>query len=182
MMTIYFSRRTSKEGWTSFETSATLEITKSRVFDRCVPCLNGLLEQLRDGCNHIRLEEAWDCWKVVAVVDSYDEGLELLCHYSEAYPDTYVYGKVGTGRGRTSYAVMFHVESLERRDELYRQLTEVVRRHSPETATFYSRGCSDPYERLLGSWDQWERRSSLQYPENTKTIISELEESLSRSS
>ena len=177
-MTIYFSQRASREGWVSFETDPRLRHTKERLYDRCLPCLTSLLEQVKDGGGTVQLEWAWDCWKVVAVLEEREQCLALLTRFGEAYPDEYVFGKLGTGKGRKSVAVMFHTEDVSRRDRLYGLLCAVAAEHFPVAQVFYSRACSDPYERLLGSWESWQQTCPIRHPERLAAVKASLRESL----
>jgi hypothetical protein len=177
-MTIYFSQRASREGWVSFETDPRLRHTKDRLYSRCLPCLTSLLEQLREGAGSVRLEAAWECWKVVAVLPERDPCLELLSRFGEAYPDEYVFGKLGTGNGRETVAVMFHTEDLQRRDRLHELLAKVAAEHFPAARVFCSRACSDPYERLLGPWESWRQTCPIRHPERLAAVKASLRESL----
>ncbi len=177
-MEIHLSIHESREGWVSLETDPRLSRTKERLYDRCLPCLTDLLEQLKTWPREIRLTHAWSCWKVVAVVESRDEGLAVLHRFSEAYPDAYVYGKLGTGRGRDTVAVMFHTEDEDRRDELEAMLRSVVDRHFPGRRVFSSRGCGDPYERLLGPWPRWRRTARIRRPEAVDAVRRDLRAAL----
>ncbi len=177
-MDIHLSIHPSREGWVSFETDPRLTRTKERLHGRCLPCLTSLLEQLKGDPREIALGPAWECWKIVAVVESREEGLELLERFSESHPGQYVYGKMGTGRGRDTVAVMFHTEDAARKDELHRMLREVVGRHFPGRRVFTSRACGDPYERLLGPWQEWAEKSPVRYPEQVARVRADLREAL----
>lgn len=177
-MTIHLGRRASREGWISFETDSRLTQTKARLHARCLPCLTALSNQLKSGADPIALGMAWHCWKVVAVVRDEEEGLRLLESFGQAFPGEHVYGKLGTGKGRTSFAVMFHTEEEKRRDELYAMMGQVVERHFPKRRVFYSRGCGDPYERLLGPWQTWQDPCPIRHPERIGRIRADLRESL----
>jgi hypothetical protein len=177
-VTIHLGRRASREGWVSFESDPHLSRTKERLYGRCLPCLTSLLEQLKHGEGVVRLEQAWSCWKVVAVLGERDECLDLLARFEEAYPDEYVYGKLGTGKGRETFALMFHTEDETRRDELAVMLRNVVRCHFPGRHVFHSRGCGDPYELLLGPWQTWQEVCEIRHPERIRAVRSSLRESL----
>lgn len=178
-MTIHLGRRASREGWVSFETHPQLERTKERLRARCLPCLMGLLEQLRSDPEQIELREAWACWKVVAVTGGREECLEVLEEFSRAHPDEYVYGKYGRGGAdREGCAVIFHTETEERRDRLLELLGEVAARRSPPLRVFASRACGRPYEELLGPWQAWTPVSPVRHPERLERIRAALRQSL----
>ena len=177
-MTIYFSQRASREGWVSFETDSRLQHTKDRLYSRCLPCLTSLLEQLKRNGGTVELDTAWDCWKVVAVLEEREQCLDLLSRFGEAYPEEYLFGKLGTGKGRKTVAVMFHTEDAVRRDRLYGLLRGVAAEHFPAARVFYSRACSDPYERLLGPWESWRQPCPIRHPEHLAAVKASLRESL----
>ncbi|GAB4273021.1 MAG: hypothetical protein Kow0092_28270 [Deferrisomatales bacterium] len=178
-MTIHLGRKASREGWVSFETDPRLARTKERLYERCLPCLTALYEQLKEGAGSIELTYAWECWKVVALTRTYDECLEVLDRFQDAYPGEYVYGKIGKGGGgHETFAVIFHTEGESRRDELHRMLSDVVRRWFPGRRVFVSRACGDPYERLLGPWPTWRRVCPAPDPATARQVRAKLRESL----
>lgn len=177
-MTIYFSQRTSREGWASFETDPRLRHTKERLHRRCLPCLTSFLDQLKVTGQSVALEMAWDCWKVVAVLAAKEQCLDLLTRFGEAHPEEYLLGKLGTGKGRETVAVMFHTEDLLRCERLYGLLRAVAGEHFPTARVFYSRACSDPFERLLGPWQAWRQPCPIRHPERLDEVRASLRESL----
>jgi hypothetical protein len=163
----------------SFESDSRLRRTKERLHRNCLPCLTGLLEQLKGAPDRVELTFAWDCWKVVALTKDHEECLALLDRFASAHPEEYVYGKLGTGRAdRETHALIFHTESAERRDELLAMLRELLAVRAPECAVFHSRGCGNPYEELLGPWQAWERISTIRHPERVPAVREGLRESL----
>lgn len=178
---IHLGRTPSREGWVSFETDSHLRRTKERLQARCLPCLTGLLDQLKSGATAIDLGPAWTCWKVVALAADREECLEVLRRFGEAYPDEYCYGKFGSGSGgHATCAVIFHTESPGRRDELRILLEALVRREFPASRVFHSRGCGDPYEHLLGAWDTWQPVTPIRHPERVRSVKEALVDSLYR--
>ena len=178
-MTIHLGKRPSAEGWTSFETDSYLRETKQRIYGRCFPCLSGLLEQLEAGVREITLDQAWTCWKVVAVVQNRDQCLEVLQKFEELYPEEKVRGKFG-GAGHTTQAVMFHTDDEANRDDLMGKLAHCAAMVVPGARVFYSRGCANPYELVLGPWQNWDRVSVVKYPEKIPQVIEGLRKSLYR--
>ena len=176
---VYFGHRRSREGWVSFETHPRLARTKARLYERCLPCLTDLLEQLRRNPTRVNLTHAWDCWKVVAVVRDEAEAMELLARFAETFPAEYCYGKLGGKRpGRDTAALVFHTEDAGRRDDLERMLQEVVEACFPGRRVFVSRGCADPYEAVLGPWPGWTRTCPVRHPERVPAVVARLREML----
>jgi hypothetical protein len=177
---IHLGKHPSREGWVSFETDAYLTKTKARLYERCLPCLTTLYEQLKGGADRIELRQAWTCWKVTVVVDDDAECLRVLERFSEAFSEEYVYGKIGGGVGRETSVVIFHTEAEARRDELAAMLSSVVSSHFPGRRVFVSRGCGNPYEQLLGPWQGWEPVSQILAPERVGEVQVALRDSLYR--
>lgn len=178
-MPIHLGKSRSREGWLSFETDAYLSKTKQRLFQRCLPCLTGLLEQLKAGVERIELREAWTCWKVTLITSDDAECLRILEAFGERFPDEPVLGKIGGGVGRSTCAVIFHAESKERADELSSLLAEVAE-GSPGRRVFLSRACGNPYEHLLGPWQAWERSTPIRNPGRVPEVKENLVKSLYR--
>jgi hypothetical protein len=176
---IYLGRRASREGWVSFDSDPGLRETKARLQGDCLPCLTGLLEQLRGGADRIALGPAWDCWKVIALLPGEDEALELLGSFGDAHPGERVRGKVGRGGAdRRNWALIFHTRTEENRDRLLALLREVAARRSPVPQIFCSRGCGRPYQDLLGPWEEWEPTTPVRHPQRVARIMAALRESL----
>jgi hypothetical protein len=179
-LAVYLGRRTSREGWRSFETDPLLRRTKHRLHGRCLPCLTGLHEQLRTRPERIELREAWNCWKVTIVVGDEQECFTLLEAFAERYPDAAILGKFGGGFGRSTSAVVFHVEEEQWRDELLQMLGALLSERFPNRQAFASRACSDPYEALLGPWKDWERSSKILHLRRVGEVQEKLRASLYR--
>jgi hypothetical protein len=179
-LSIHLGKTRSREGWLSFETDEFLTRTKRRLRERCLPCLTGLYEQLKAGAREIEVRDAWNCWKVTAVVADERECLSVLERFGEMFPDEQVLGKIGGGVGRETSAVIFHAETEESRDRLAALVSEVLSAHFPDRPAFVSRGCSNPYEHLLGPWQDWEPVSPIRCPERVALVIEALRTSLYR--
>ena len=95
---IYVDHKSSRQGyWTSFESGPHLTIAKRNIYGRCVPCMENLLDQLVEGRGEIELKQAFDCWKVVAVLNDEKECLAALERYGQRSPASrYVCGKIGS--------------------------------------------------------------------------------------
>lgn len=180
-MEIHIGKTPSQEGWVGFETDPYLAETKKRLNERCLPCMTGLYQSLKDNPREVELTYAWDCWKVVALAASREQCIEMLHQFGADHPEEYVLGKFGKGGGgHSTFALMFHVESEERRDHLHGLLRGVLDERCPGTRTFCSRGCGDPYERLLGPWPEWEKTCKIRHPERVAEVRRSLRDSLYR--
>lgn len=170
-MTIHVGKRVSAEGWRAFESDPYLSVTRRRVYARCAPCLESLLAQLTAGAETIELGQAWDCWKITVVVPGEEDCWRFLELFEEYYPQEYVYGKFGTGsRERATRAVVFHVDTLARRDALLPKVKDCARRIT-DAAVQISRGCANPYERLFGPWPQWQAKMQLVCPKEAPAVV-----------
>lgn len=178
-MPIYTARRIEADGWTSFESDSHLSVTRHRMYDRCLPCLEGLLRQLRAGAARIELQEAWDCWKVTAELPNIEYCLQFLQSFEERYPQEYVYGKFGTGNPqKDTRVVVFHADNPGRGQELFSLAWECANMFLPGSRVFVSRGCANPYEQLLGPWPDWEKKAKLKYPERVRVVTGYLQQLL----
>ena len=92
---IYINPKISKKGgWTSFESDPHLKKSKKSLHQRCLPCIKNLYEQLIEGKGQIDLGAAYECWKVVVVLDSIEECLDVLEVYRDRFlPDRYIRGR-----------------------------------------------------------------------------------------
>ncbi len=100
----------SAEGlfWVSFESDPGLRRPRENLYGRCLPCIQGLYDQLRAGRQAIALGSAYHCWKVTAVLDRLGDGLALLASFEALFPVGHVYGRLGNGRpGSSQRAVVF---------------------------------------------------------------------------
>ena len=71
---LYLGSQSTKHGyWTSFEDDPHLATVKSTVRYKCTPCIEGLYNQLIQGKQEIRMDNAMGCWKVVAVLNNEEE-------------------------------------------------------------------------------------------------------------
>ena len=79
--------------WVSFESDQSLKKTKENIYGRCLPCIQGLYHQLKEGHNEIILGNSYNCWKVTAAVNGFEECLELLYKFERRFPGGHVYVK-----------------------------------------------------------------------------------------
>ena len=159
--------RNSRDNWVSFESDPHLRLTQKNIYGRCVPCITHLYRQLREGREEIELREAFDCWKVVAVLRTQEECLGVLREYEEAYlGNQYVKGKFGSSQPSASTKVlMFHTEDPQERDRLLEELRACVRKVNPDARVFHQRACANLYHDLLGDWRTWEEVTRVKNPE-----------------
>jgi hypothetical protein len=161
MRKIFLDRRVwrnSRDNWVSFESDSHLRVTKENIYGRCVPCITTLYRQLREGKEEIELREAFDCWKVITVLRTQEECLEVLREYEETcLGNQYVKGKFGSSQPVASTKVlMFHTEDKQERDRLLEELRVCVQKVNPNARVFHQRGCANLYHDLLGDWRTWE--------------------------
>lgn len=149
--------RNSRDNWVSFESDPHLRVTKKNIYGRCVPCIANLYQQLKEGRTAIELKEPLNCWKVIAVLNSQDECLEVLREYEKTYlGNHYVRGKFGSSQpSKASKVLMFHTEDEQERDRLLEELRICVQRVNPGGKVFYQRACANLYHDLLGDWKEW---------------------------
>lgn len=182
-MEVHFGHRRSREGWWSFETHPRMERTKRRIYDRCLPCLTALLEQLKQGVDAVDLPFAWDCWKVVAVAPDEETCMALLGGVAEEHPDLYLFGKLGGRRDRFgTSALVLHADTAAERDRLLAALEETASRLAPGVRVHLARACADPYADLLGPWEEWTRPCPIRHPDAVPRIMRRLRELLYRAS
>lgn len=179
-MPLHIGKTPSREGWLGFESDEHLTGTKARLKERCLPCMTGLYDALREGHDPIPLPYAWECWKISVVVKTLEECQEILLAFGEAYPGEKVQGKFGGGAGRDTVAVIFHTETEKRRDELAAMLGNVLDSLSPPRKVLLSRGCGNPFETLLGPWPEWRNPCPVAHPERAAEVKAALRDSLYR--
>jgi hypothetical protein len=170
MKRIFLDRRVwrnSRDNWVSFESDPKLEVTKSNIYGRCVPCITNLYEQLQAGKEEIELKEAYGCWKVVAVLKDKEECLDVLNEYEEHFlGDHHIRGKFGSSDpSKSSKVLMFHTEDEGERDRLFRELETCSRKVNPHARVFYQKACANLYYDLLGDWKEWKEVTRVQNAE-----------------
>ncbi|MEJ2096358.1 MAG: hypothetical protein P8Y38_04280 [Deltaproteobacteria bacterium] len=67
--------------WVSFESDPKLVKTRANIYGRCLPCIQNLYFQLQAGREEIELGNAFNCWKVTAVLKDLDQCLALLANW-----------------------------------------------------------------------------------------------------
>lgn len=178
-MPIYISKRSSRDGWISFETDPYLTKTRKNIYGRCAPCLEDLYEQLSQGKKEIELKNAFDCWKIVAVANSIAECEEILRVYEENFPDAPTWGKFGSGdKTKQSKVVVFHAENEEDRDTVFNDLKRCLSIMNYDYEVFYSRACANIYGEVLGDWHSWQKFTPVIDDEKRAKILLKIKELL----
>lgn len=181
-MPIHIGKTPSREGWIGFETDQHLSKTKENLRAHCLPCMTGLYEALCEGAGEVELTHAWECWKVTVVVDSDEVCREILSEFGEKFPDARVHGKFGGSVDRNTSAVIFHMRDEGERDRVKAMLEEAVAATSPGRTVYISRGCGNPYEKLLGPWQSWTKRTAITNADQADAVKKSLRDSLYRNS
>jgi len=172
--------RNSKDNWVSFESDPKLRVTKKNIYGRCVPCITNLYQQLQEGKEEIELKEAYQCWKVVAVLKNQEECLEVLKEFEETFLGGHdVQGKFGSSQpSKSSKVFMFHTEDEGERDRLLKELQVCVQKVSPNSKVFYQRACANLYYELLGDWREWKEVTKVKNPNFRSTLIERIKKLL----
>lgn len=174
----YFTGQTMK--WVSFETSPNLRATKSDIYGRCVPCITSLYEQLKEGKREIELGMAYNCWKVVAVLDSMDECVKLLEEFERSFlGERQLKGRFGSvDESKSTRVLVINVSTERERDRLYRELQECATKINPRAKLFFHRGCAELYHDILGDWRYWNRTETIKKPEEIPSLIDRIRKML----
>ncbi len=174
-MEIYVGRRRDvKKGfWMSFENHPRLRETKKSIYERCLPCLEKLYEQLKEEPSRLILDEPLHCWKIIAVLNEFEDCLDLLQAYQDdrfPLPRT-VRGRIGTNdKSSPHVTVIFQVHDPLERDELYSDLKRLAAQITTDFKIFYERGCQDLYRVLCGEWRTWDEVTPIQNPSLIKDV------------
>jgi len=165
--------------WVSFESTPDLEKTKANIYGRCLPCIQNLYEQLKQGAREIALGPAYHCWKVTAVLNGVEECLSLLQVYENKFPEGHVYGKFGSGRPFSeTKVVVFHTEDEIARDLVRERLEACLPEVKPKAKIQISRACAVLYEDILGDWREWQPVSAIRHPEKVEPLIRRIRKAL----
>lgn len=167
----------SKNGrfWVSFESDPALRKTKANIYGRCLPCIQSLYFQLKEGRHEITLGNAYNCWKITAVLNGIDECISLLSEFERRYPGWHVYGKLGSGRVNSeTKVVVFHAENVAERDRIRAALEKCLPAVKSNRGIQISRACSVLYDDILGDWHDWLPVTKIKYPENVNSLLERL--------
>lgn len=158
--------------WVSFESEPNLKRTKADIYGRCLPCIQNLYRQLRQGAKEIELGVAYCCWKVTAVVNGIEECLALLAEYERRFPEGHIHGKLGTGRPLSeTKVVVFHTDSEMERDTVKKRVEACLPGLSQDARVFVSRACATLYDEILGDWRAWKPVTPILHPEKSGPLI-----------
>ena len=165
--------------WVSFESDPGLRKTKSNIYGRCLPCIQNLYYQLKEGRTEIALGSAYQCWKMTAVLKDTDECLALLNEFEMRFPEGHVYGKFGSGRPDSgTKVVVFHAEDEADRDRIEKALSECLPHVNKDGSVLISRGCAVLYEGILGDWRQWTQITPIKHPEKVDELLARIRKTL----
>jgi hypothetical protein len=167
----YFTDRKAK--WVSFEDTQGLKETKKDIYGKCVPCITNLYEQLKDNKTEIDLGPALKCWKVVVVLRSMEECVELLFELEKDLPDDVkVKGRFGSvDESKTTKVIVFNVSGVLQRKKLYEMLQDCAPQVNPGAEITYHRGCVELYHELFGDWKAWKKKETIKKPEAVSALI-----------
>jgi hypothetical protein len=167
--------------WVSFESDPGLKKTKANIYGRCLPCIQNLYEQLKAGVTKIRLDSAYHCWKVTAILNGIEDCLSLLHEFEKRFPGGHVYGKLGSGRPKsTSKVVVFHTEDETERDRIRDCLMGCLPAITENPEIKISRACAVLYEDILGDWRAWTPVSTIKHPERVDALLARIKKILYR--
>ena len=165
--------------WVSFESEPTLKTTRSNIYGRCLPCIQHLYYQLKEGAAEIELGNAYHCWKITAVLNGIDECLALLHEFETRFPEGHVYGKFGTGQPLSNaMVVVFHTENESARDYIRKRLEICLPEVNTHAEIKVSRACAVLYEAILGDWRDWRPVTPIRYPERAETVLERIKHAL----
>lgn len=176
MSKIYIDKRyftDKKAKWVSFEDTQGLKETKKDIYGKCVPCIANLYEQLKEGKTEIDLGPALKCWKVVVVLDSMEECIEVLYELEKVLPaDLKVKGRFGSvDESKTTKVIVFNVSGETQRKKLYKILQDCSPRVNSIAEITYHRGCVELYHELFGDWRAWCDKETIKKPEAVPVLI-----------
>ena len=149
-------------------------MTKKNIYGRCFPCIESLLNQLVEGKQEIELGQAFNWWKVVAVLGSDEECLKVLEKYQKKLRSSrYLQGRFGSGEEEKSgpRAVIINTDNEEERDIILSELEQCAGEVNPGSDVFFSRACAVLYGELLGDWQDWGKVAPIKSPHNIGKII-----------
>lgn len=165
--------------WVSFESEPDLKKTKADIYGRCLPCIQHLYHQLKEGATAIDLGQAFRCWKVTAVLKGIDECLSLLAEYERRFPGGHVHGKFGTGRALSeTRVVVFHTEDETATEAVKRRVEACLPPVNTDARIVVSRACAVLYEEILGDWRDWRPVTPVKHPEKTGMILERIRKTL----
>lgn len=179
--TIFVGNKSGREGfWRSFENDERLSGVKRRIQTRCIPCIENLFHQLKAGQTEIEIGNAYDCWKVVAVLESENQCEEILEQYQRMFlPAHHIQGRYGSHAKDGTRAIVLNADGQMERDLLFSQLKECMEKCGLDGDILITRGCANLYGQLLGDWQGWRRVSTVCDKQKIAPVVEILERYLS---
>lgn len=176
MSKIYIDKRyftDKKAKWVSFEDVQGLKETKKDIYGKCVPCITNLYEQLKDGSTVVDLGPAFTCWKVIVVMKSMEECVDLLAELEGVLNDDIkVKGRFGSvDETKETKVIVFNVSGESQRKKLLKILQDCSQRINPQARITYHRGCVELYHELFGDWKLWKKTACVKKPEAIQHVI-----------
>jgi hypothetical protein len=173
-----FSDRDAK--WVSFESHPKLDRTKEDIYGRCLPCISNLYEQLKEKKEEVRLGQAYQCWKVVAVVESVDECMDLLAEFEERFlGDRWIKGRFGSGdETKKTKIVVMNADSEAERDALFEELKTCSEKTGLKASVTFHRGCAELYHEIFGDWRKWKETSTVENPAAIDKVLKRIRQVL----
>ncbi len=171
--TLFVSSRSGREGfWRSFENEDHLSGVKERIRTRCIPCIENLYRQLKAGETEIEVGNAYDCWKVVVVLNSDDECEKVLEEYQNTFlPSRHIQGRYGSHAEGGAKAIIANADDETERDLLLSEFRECVRKSGLDARIFYTKGCANLYGETLGDWRKWRRVTRIRDVKNVDAVM-----------
>ena len=165
--------------WVSFESDPHMRKTKADIYGKCLPCIQNLYFQLKEGRTEIALGPAYHCWKITAVLKDLDTCLLLLSEFESRFQCGHVYGKFGTGRRNSeTRVVVFHTDDETRRDEIKDTLLKCIRDANINGKIQISRACDVLYGEILGDWRHWLPTTPVEKTEKVGDLLERIRKTL----
>lgn len=177
---IHVSQKSTRHGhWVSFESDPYLTGVKRAIRYRCTPCIENLYRQLMEGKPEIELGHAFNCWKVVVVLNNEEECLNVLEKYQQKFlPSRHIRGRFGGKEEGGTKAIVVNADNEQERDALLSELRQCVNKANLNGQIFYSRACAYLYQEVLGGWHKWKEVTPIEHPEKVKEVIQRIKELL----
>lgn len=174
----YYAGKQTK--WVSFESTPTLTETKRDIYGKCVPCITNLYEQLKEGKGLVNLGPAFRCWKVVAVMASEEECLQVIAEFEKRFlGEQHIKGRFGSGdETKSTKVIVFSVTNEKERENLKEQIRICAGAVNRDAQVSSHRGCAELYHELFGDPAQWEEAESIKRPEAVPAILARIREML----
>jgi hypothetical protein len=165
--------------WVSFESDPNLKKTKADIYGKCLPCIQNLYCQLKDGVAELDLGRAFHCWKVAVVLDGIDACLALLAEFERKFPEIEAYGKFGTGRPfAATKVVVFHTEDEADTEAFKRRIEVCLSGMNKDGEIIVSRACAVLYGEILGDWREWQPVTPIRHPEKAGPLLERIRKAL----